>query len=77
MLSLVTCVNGTFKIEAEGLSEQGAKVNFHQKCATLQNASDVITGTVAIMDEKLSVFGDSSGTYLEYISHEPQAEQGE
>ena len=68
MLSLVTCINGTYKVEAEGLSEQGAKVNFHQKCATLWNAPDVINARVAILDENLNAYNG----YSENIYHAPQ-----
>ena len=75
MLSLVTCINGTFKIEAEGLDEQQAKVLYHQMCAAFWNASDVLLGQVSILNQQLQVVGG----YTEQIIHtvEPQAEQGE
>ena len=78
MYSIVTCINGNFKIEAEGLNEQQAKVLFHQKCAAFWNASDVLLGQVSIMNQQLQVVGN----YTEQIIHtvEPQEEveeQGE
>ena len=75
MYSLVTCINGNFKIEAEGLDEQQAKVLYHQKCAAFWNASDVLLGQVSILNQQLQVVGG----YTEQIIHtaEPQAEQGE
>lgn len=75
MYSVVTCINGNFKIEAEGLNEQQAKVLYHQKCAAFWNASDVLLGQVSILNQQLQVVGG----YTEQIIHtvEPQAEQGE
>lgn len=76
MYSIVTCINGNFKIEAEGLNEQQAKVLFHQKCAAFWNASDVLLGQVSIMNQQLQVVGN----YTEQIVHtvEPETEeQGE
>ena len=76
MYSIVTCINGNFKIEADGLNEQQAKVLFHQKCAAFWNASDVLLGQVSIMNQQLQVVGN----YTEQITHpvEPEPEeQGE
>ena len=74
MYSIVTCINGNFKIEAEGLNEQQAKVLYHQKCAAFWNAPDVLLGQVSILNQQLQVVGG----YSEQIVHtvEPQ-EQGE
>lgn len=66
MYSIVTCINGNFKIEEEGLNEQQAKVLFHQKCAAFWNASDVLLGQVSIMNQQLQVVGN----YTEQIIHE-------
>ena len=44
---------------------KGAKVSFHQTCATLWNADDVITGEVKILDENLNRFEG----YDERITH--------
>ena len=74
MYAIATCINGNFKIEAEGLNEQQAKVLYHQKCAAFWNASDVLLGQVSILNQQLQVVGG----YSEQIIHavEPQ-EQGE
>ena len=42
-----------------------ALVNYHGLCQTLWNAPDVITGSVAIVDENFSVVEP----YREYITH--------
>lgn len=73
MYSIVTCINGNFKIEAEGLNEQQAKVLFHQKCAAFWNASDVLLGQVAIVNQQLQVVGN----YTEQIIHEVPEPQSE
>lgn len=66
-LALVQCVNGYYSIVAEGFeSEQNALVAYHQKCAALWNAPDVITAEVAIVDEQFGVYHG----YKEYIHHE-------
>ena len=67
-LALEKCVNGNFTIVSEhGENVQAAKVAFHNECRILWNAIDVITGTVAIVDEQMDVFED----YKEQIFHEP------
>ena len=67
-LALIQCVNGNFSIVSEhGDNEQAAKVAFHNRCQILWNASDVIKGEVAIVDEQLDIYKD----YKEFISHEP------
>lgn len=68
--SLVTVINGNFKVEAEyGEDRQAAFVGFHTKAATLWNAQDVITGMVKVMDENLNCVEGK----MEYITH-PQDE---
>lgn len=68
-LALVNCVNGNFSIVAEGIiSEQAARVQFHERCKILWNASDVIKGEVAVLDEQLDVYQGLK----ELIRHEPQ-----
>ena len=57
MYAIVTCINGNFEIEAEGLNEQQAKVLYHQKCAAFWNASDVLLGQVSILNQQLQVVG--------------------
>ena len=72
MYAIATCINGNFKIEAEGLNEQQAKVLYHQKCAAFWNAPDVLLGQVSILNQQLQVVGG----YTEQIIHtvEPQEE---
>lgn len=76
-LSIIQCVNGNYSVVAEGLEEgQSAKVNFHQRCATLWNASDVRVGEVAVMNEQLEVWDNC----IEQIIHaepEPTPEEPE
>ena len=67
-LAIIQCVNGNFSIVSEhGSNEQAAKVAFHNNCKILWNASDVITGEIAIVDEQLDVYEG----YKEFITHEP------
>lgn len=64
--AIVKCINGNFSIHAEGFTTlEGAKINYHGLCQTLWNAPDVITGSVAIVDEHFSIVEP----YREYISH--------
>lgn len=66
--AIVKVVNGAYAIHAEGITEVStAKVNFHGLCQTLWNAPDVLSASVAIVDENL----DAVEGYKEYISHEP------
>lgn len=61
--SLITVINGNFKVEAEfGSNLKGAIVNFHQKCATLWNADDVETAVVQIVDQNLRIVDGKSET---------------
>lgn len=54
--AVISTINGVFKIEAEYDNNlQGAIVFFHQKCAMLWNASDVLTAKVEVVDESLAV----------------------
>ena len=70
--AVVKVVNGTFAISTEhGENLRAAKVAFHQLCATLENADDVITAEVKIMDENL----DNTEGYKEFITHAQNAEE--
>ena len=70
--SIVSCVNGNFKIEAEyGENLQGALVGFHNKCAAFWNAKDVISAMIMVADEALNVVEGKK----EYISHEEPNEE--
>lgn len=68
-LAIITCINGNFKVEAEGFTtEQAALVTFHGIAQTLWNATDVLTGKVAIIDEQLNIYRG----FKEFIQHTPQ-----
>lgn len=75
MLSIIQCVNGNYSVVAEGLTEgQSAKVNFHQRCAVLWNASDVKVGQVAVINEQLEVW---DGCTEQIIHVEPEQSEEE
>lgn len=64
--SIIKCINGNYYIHAEGFTELAkAKTNFHTLCASLWNATDVITAEVMLVDENL----DSVEGYKEFIDH--------
>lgn len=64
--AVVKVVNGNFAISTEhGENLKAAKVAFHQLCGALENADDVITAEVKIMDENLDCVEDKK----EYIYH--------
>ena len=70
--AIIKVVNGNYFVHAEGISDlSSAKSQFHGLCQVLWNAPDVITGTVAIVNEKLEVVIEYTQKYIEYISHEP------
>ena len=67
--SIIKVINGNFSIHGEyDTNLEGAKVAFHNLCAALWNASDVITAMVKICDENL----DCVNNYMEYITHEEE-----
>lgn len=64
--AVINVVNGNFAIVSEhGDNLRAAKFAFHQRCAVLENADDVITAEVKIMDENL----DNTEGYKEFIHH--------
>ena len=64
--AVIKVVNGNFAISTEhGENLKGAKVAFHNLCAALENADDVITAEIKIMDENL----DCVEGYKEFIYH--------
>lgn len=66
-LAVIQCVNGAYSVIAEGITtEQAALVAFHDRAKILWNATDVITGEVAIVDEQLDVYKG----HKELITHE-------
>lgn len=59
-------VNGTFFIQAEGFnSVKEAKTSFFDTCKTLNNAPDVVTASVKIIDEEQNCCGG----YEEHINN--------
>ena len=64
--AIIACVNGTYSVQAEGMTLEAAKVNFHGLCQTYWNAPDVLSAYVMIADEQL----DAAEGYKEYIHHE-------
>ncbi len=64
--SLITVTNGNFSVAGEyGDNKQAAFGAFHNTCAALWNAPDVVTAMVKVMDENL----DCVEGKMEYISH--------
>lgn len=64
--AIVKSINGNYFIDSEGFTDvDKAKVKFHGVCQTLWNADDVVTASVAIVDENLDVVQG----YKEFISH--------
>ena len=70
MYSLINCINGSFTVVSEHTDKQAAIVAFHQRCAVLWNAPDVITAVLNLVDENLYVV---DGRYTETITHESEA----
>lgn len=63
-LFIIQCVNGNMTIASEWTNnEQGARVNFHQTCATLWNSADVLNATVKLVNENMDIFSQ------EFIYH--------
>lgn len=64
--AIVKTINGNYFIDSEGFTDvDKAKVKFHGVCQSLWNAEDVVTASVAIVDENLDVVQG----YKEFISH--------
>ena len=63
--AVVKVTNGAFSIHSEWSDKDKAKVNYHDLCKTLWNASDVNTACCMIVDENL----DNVENYKEFISH--------
>lgn len=64
--AIIKVINGNYSIHSEGITDvNSAKVQFHDLCKTLWNASDVIKATVIIADENL----DAVEGYKEIITH--------
>ena len=66
MYSVFKCVNGNNTIVGEGMTEQAARVSFHQTSANLWNTADVYDADVIVLDEQCyECFG-----YHEHIHHD-------
>ena len=52
--SVVQCVNGSFSVVSEHSDYESARTSWFGVGRALSNASDVITGRVAVFDENLS-----------------------
>lgn len=64
--AIIKVINGSYFIHAEGITNiNSAKVQFHDLCKTLWNASDVLKAMVIIADENL----DAVEGYKEVITH--------
>lgn len=74
--SVISVINGSFKIEAEfGEDLQGAIVFFLQKSATLWNAEDVKSAKIEIVDQNLNVVNGKTETIIHpVIQPEPEPE---
>ena len=69
--SVISTVNGNFKIESEWNNNlSGAKKNFWNKCIAYEDAQDVQTATISIIDENQDVVEGKK----EVITHPVAAE---
>ena len=67
--AIIKVINSNYSIHAEGITDlSNAKTQFHGLCQTLWNAPDVITASVAIVDENLDIVEG----YKEFIHHEAE-----
>lgn len=62
--AIITCINSNYAVKAEYPALDKAKVGFHQQCATLWNAEDVLEAEISIMDENLTT------VVTEHIHHD-------
>ena len=72
--AVIKVINGTYFIHAEGFATvEAAKVSYHGLCQALWNAPDVLTASVAIVDEQM----DTVEGYKEFIHHDAPAVEAE
>ena len=69
--AIITCINSNFAVKAEYSAWDSARVGFHQQCASLWNAEDVLDAEVSIVDETLTT------VVTEHIHHDIVATNGE
>lgn len=65
--AIITCINSNFAVKAEYSTLDSARVGFHQQCANLWNAEDVLDAEISIVDENLTT------VVTEHIHHEATA----
>lgn len=65
--AIITCINSNYAVKAEYDALDKAKVGFHQQCAALWNAEDVLEAEISIMDESLTT------VVTEHIHHNAPA----
>ena len=64
--AVIQVSNGSNSVVAEGITSlDSAKTTFHQRCAVLWNAPDVVLAAVMIVDDQLRLVNG----YHEVISH--------
>lgn len=67
--AIIKVSNGSYFVQAEGITDlANAKTQFHGICQSLWNAKDVVTASVAIVNEQLNIVDG----YKEFIYHDPQ-----
>ena len=65
--AIIKVSNGNYEVYSEGITDiTNAKVQFHGVCQSLWNAKDVVTASVAIVNEQLNIVDG----YKEFIRHE-------
>ena len=75
--AITNVVNGNFSIVSEhGEDKQAAIVAFHNRCAVLWNAPEVITATVKLVDENLDAV-DGKKEFITHPAPEPEPEPEE
>lgn len=67
--AIITCINSNFAVKAEYTALDKAKVGFHQQCASLWNAEDVLEAEISIVDESLTT------VVTEHIHHEAAVDE--
>lgn len=69
--AVITCSNGTFTVQSEWTNDiKSARIDFRTRCNTLDNAADVKTGAVILVNENFDTVDD----YKEIINHEETPE---
>lgn len=69
--AIISCINSNYAVKAEYSALDKAKVGFHQQCASLWNAEDVLEAEISIVDENLTT------VVTEHIHHAETSTAGE